>query len=59
MVKIRMRANTWDGSKETNMTTILQVNYEIIEKYDVGQGFPGGSLGDNPLAKARDAEERV
>ena len=41
------------------MTTILQVNYEIIEKYDVGQGFPGGSLGDNPLAKARDAEERV
>ena len=38
------------------MATILQVSYEIFEKYDVGQGFPGGSLEDNPPAKARDAE---
>ena len=38
------------------MATILQVSCEIFEKYDVGQGFPGGSLEENPPAKARDAE---
>ena len=35
-LRLEWEANTWDGGKETNTTTILQVNYEIIEKYDVG-----------------------